>query len=173
MNICTNIKTTFLKKSVFDLTISGAFSRNAIYAERISEKTKSEFKEEIRKLLVELGQKYKHRVSVDDYIKDVSYLSKKLSKKYRHVLKDGRLRLGASQKLLSLHLKHLWAVGLIEEPPLCPFDGIIIQQLRLNHKWTKLDSVKEFRELITAVFKRCKEDGFGNSNWKQCFEVVG
>jgi len=157
------LKNTFLRKSVFDLTISGAFSRNSIYAEKIGDKTKNEFKEEIWKLLNELGQKYKHQVSVEDYIRDVSYLSKKLSKKYRHVLKDSRLRLGASQKLLSLHLKHLWALGLIEEPPLCPFDGIIIQQLGLNHKWTKLDSVKEFRELIAAVFKRCKEDGFGNN----------
>jgi hypothetical protein len=157
------LKSTFMRKSVYDLTISGAFSRNSIYADKIDNKAKNDFKKAIYEHLNQLEQKYNNPVTVEEYINDVSFLSKKLSKKYNHILKDSKLRLGAAQKLLSLHLKHLWAMGLIAEPPLCPFDGIIIQQLGLTHRWTRLDSIKEFKELITAVFDRCKEDGFGNN----------
>lgn len=156
------LKSTFLRKAVFYLTTSGAFSRNKIYAGSINDESKNEFKEEIYQLLNQLEKKYKSKVSIKEYVKDISYLSKHLSRKYEHILKGGRLRLGASQKLLGLHLKHLWALGLITEPPLCPFDGIIIEKLGLNHKWTKLDSIKEFKELISAVSKKCKEEGFGD-----------
>ncbi len=156
------LKSSFLRNSVFDLTISGAFQRGNIYIKKVKSKAKEELKKEIRTLLDALVQKYKKKVEVEEYIKDVSYLSKTLSRKYVHILKDGRFRLGSSQKLLSLHLKHLWALGLIHEPPLCPFDGIIIQKLGLNHKWTKLDTIKELRELIDEVIKRCKEDRFRN-----------
>lgn len=159
----THLKCTFMKNAVYDLTISSAFGRNTIYADQIDSKIKGKFKAKIREILNALEPKYTKRVSAEEYIKDVIYLSKTLSNQYGHILKDGKLRLGASQKLLSLYLKHLWALDLIKEPPLCPFDGIIIQRLGLNHKWTQLDSVKAFKELVAAVSIRCKEDGFGNN----------
>jgi hypothetical protein len=44
-------------------------------------------------------------------------------------------------------------LGLIETPPHCPFDRIIISQLELNNppSWTKLNSVEEYRMLVNRA----------------------
>jgi hypothetical protein len=61
------------------------------------------------------------------------------------------LTVGTAQKLINLHCKDLWALGLVPESYSCFFHPIIDRvTLAMLHKkvaWTKLDSYKEYMQL--------------------------
>jgi hypothetical protein len=52
-----------------------------------------------------------------------------------------------------LYLKYLWCIGLIPEPPHCPFDSIIISHLPKSSakNWTALDNIGDYLCLVRAA----------------------
>lgn len=134
----------------------GTFQHNKIYADSVTEKDKRDFQAALKKKLSELSTKYKNKVSDSVHEENIENISTQLSIEHASVL-NGRFRIGTAQKALNLYLKYLWCIGEIPEPPHCPFDFKIIQQLPIELrgiKWTQLDDIGLYREMVAAA-KAC------------------
>ncbi len=62
-----------------------------------------------------------------------------MTTEFKDILFGNGFRVGIAQKALNLYLKYLWCLGKITEPPHCPFDSIIISEIKCNIKWTEMD----------------------------------
>lgn len=62
-------------------------------------------------------------------------------------LKTEQLNYGASQKIVSLMLKYLWCLDLIEEPPICPLDRHILSKItkEISCEDSELREIKGFK----------------------------
>lgn len=78
-------------------------------------------------------------------------------------------RISHAQKGLSVYMKHLWCMDLIDEPPQCPVDWRILVEIRKTVKdedlkniawtkkelndiaWTTIDSIDVHRKIMNAI----------------------
>ncbi|MFY3919845.1 hypothetical protein ACOTI7_20975 [Achromobacter xylosoxidans] len=86
----------------------------------------------------------------------ISALADRISCQHEPSLYKGRFRHGVAQKLVNIHLKYLWAAGVIPEPPHCPIDGIIRDLAGLKYDWTVSDSVAEYEAAIAELRVRAQ-----------------
>ena len=73
-------------------------------------------------------------------------------------MNSGEIKLGTVQKLLNLYLKYLWVLDYIPEPPHCPIDRGILEELRKTNKnlptsWTKINKEEEYKNCIEEINK--------------------
>ncbi len=151
-------KEQFLKNEFFDYTIRGAFQHNTVYdgtAGGTPGRGRA-LREALRSSLERLIPRYCAGVSEEDHIQNIVDLSEELSEKHAGALNNKRFRIGTAQKAINLYLKYLWCVGMVPPPPHCPFDANVIGKLKSlpsnsNRKWTELDTIEEYRDLIKAA----------------------
>lgn len=149
-------KSSFLAYELGLLSLKAALSTRAkdwpIYSANRKEHQRSEVKAAFREELDSLAPKYaKGPVSENDHVALISSLADRISHQHESSLYKGRFRHGVAQKLVNIHLKYLWAAGVIPEPPHCPIDGIIRDLAGLNYDWTVSDSVAEYEAAIAAL----------------------
>lgn len=67
----------------------------------------------------------------------------------------GGFRISHSQKSLSVYMKHLWCMGLIEEPPVCPVDRIILSKTSAKQAndvaWGYVNTIDEHRRKFRFI----------------------
>jgi hypothetical protein len=148
-------KTRFLADEFFSLVIQATLQRSQTYDQNATDTGKDAFKDELRSLLESISESYKDKVSEDEHIKNIDRISAELSEKHAATLENGRFRIGSAQKALNLHLKYLWCLGIICEPPHCPFDSIIIKELpsSVAVNWTELDDLGKYQSLVAEAMK--------------------
>lgn len=157
------LQTNFINEEIWILTFGGAFQRSGIYGDiHPADPRKALFRKDIKHYVEKIiFPQYQNKL-IDDstHINNLRKFSE-WSKEYSEIIKGGYLKIGISQKLINLYLKYQWCLGNIQHPPHCPFDRIIIQKLGYNSipNWTKLDSEKEYRELVS----RAKEIAIKNN----------
>jgi hypothetical protein len=146
-------KTAFFSDAFFSLVIRATLQRSLTYEQKATDKAKREFKDDLRKMLETLSEKYHKPVSEKEHICSIELLSNELSYKHAPCLANGRFRIGSAQKAFNLHLKYLWCLGLIPEPPHCPFDSIIIKRLpaTVAVNWTELDDIEKYRKMVETA----------------------
>jgi hypothetical protein len=151
-----DIQTTFLHDEVWLLSFIGAFGRAKVYAEDSSdEEDRKEFREYLRETIsVTVQKKYKQPVSSKMHIEELRRIKSEVTVIFAPILRDKKLRLGVLQKLMNLYLKYLWCLRWIPEPPHCPFDRTIIEELGIKGiDWTKTDSEAEYNQLVDEAKK--------------------
>lgn len=143
----------FLRDEFFSLTLMAAVQRGDVYAVGAPESLKKRFRSELRRKLEELASHYCTSPAEDAHLKNICSLADYLTEKCSRALKAGRLRIGTAQKALNLYLKYLWCIGVIPEPPHCPFDRQIIQRLPNcgQFRWTALDNIEDYKVLVAAA----------------------
>lgn len=146
-------KTKYLLNRVEDITFRGALGRARTYSDKATKDQKEDFRVALVRKLENLAPMYKTPVSEDRHILNITNLSNNLSKSFGTTLHGGRFRIGSAQKALNLYLKLLWCLGIVDEPPHCPFDSIVAAKLRLTLKWTQLDDIEEYRSLVAETKK--------------------
>lgn len=151
-------KTGFLRYEVSILTLKAALSTRAggapIYSAVCREHQRTPIKAALRRELRDLEAKYSYgNISSNDHCEYIASLANRISQAYRDSLHGGRFRYGIAQKLVNLHLKYLWSLGLVEEPPHCPLDGIVRDLANLNYDWTTSDSQEKYVEAINSLEK--------------------
>lgn len=148
-------QTDFLSKEIWILTFAGGFQRASVYANGITDLQKSTFRLGVKDKINDLVKNnYKEsQVTSQNHINNLIDIQNWVNNNYSQILKNGNINLGVVQKILNLHLKYLWCLGLVKTPPHCPFDRIIIARLRLHNPpaWTKLDSVETYKTLVTKA----------------------
>lgn len=108
----------------------------------------------------------------EEHIKRIKKLSSQMSLKYGDILHKKRFRIGVSQKIINLFLKHMWVIGKIGEPMHCPFDNIIKIKLLKGIKtitltdWTEFDQISVYKKYVTLASQKALESGFSIANWE-------
>jgi hypothetical protein len=154
-NIHPKAKYAFLCDEFFSLTLMAAVQRGNVYAVEASELVRKGFRFELQRKLEEMALGYSTLVAEELHLNNICLLADYVSKNHSPALKAGRFRIGTAQKALNLYLKYLWCVGAILEPPHCPFDFQIIKRLQgVDHiRWTKLDKIEQYEQLVIAAKK--------------------
>ena len=118
------------------------------------------FCSQLQKQAKSLLDQYKDKTPSDEqHIANIQAL-KTFSKE-----KGNELNIGTVQKLLNVLCKYYWCAGWIQEPPHLPIDSIMRKRLppeilMNTTKWTQLDSIEEYKELIAAFKEKSKAEGF-------------
>lgn len=142
----------FLNHEIWALTFGGGLQRSGVYVAGVSDDKKSAFRNSVKnKIITLVKSKYtKSSVPSDEHIKNLITIKNWINTNYANVLSNSNINLGVVQKLTNLYLKYQWCLGLVEAPPHCPFDSIIISKMKLSKPpaWTKLDSVETYKMLV-------------------------
>jgi len=161
------IKKEYINNEILTLTIFGGLGRGyPVYKEGTQDKSKNDLKNFLRKELTQYGRNYKNGAHENHHIKNIERFTQAITRKYHEILKDNQFRIGRAQKLLNLYLKYLWVLDMISEPPHCPFDNKIISELGLNIKWTKLNSMEDYKELVKKAKKMAKNKNLSIAEWE-------
>lgn len=162
-------KTTFLNRFNPDETVEEALNkavnrsvqRAYVYTPGISLARKAEIRKFWKKQLVELGEKYAEVQSVEVFESDMIELQKRMNIEFPNDFNNpkcitcpSQIRLAQAQKSLSLYLKHLWCMGLIPVPPVCPVDTLILKKTAIPSEyrnWKCICTMEEYRFRLNAI----------------------
>lgn len=164
-------KLKFIRSQIFSMSVSGALSRgrgNPVYRGKISDDRKNDFKVFLKEKLEGCEFIYKKGVSSEQHTKNIDSLRIEINNKYKEIL---NIHFGRVQKLFNLYLKYLWILGLIKDPPHCPFDSIVIKELKTNVPvWTSHDFKEEhYKKLVESAKNRSREKGLSIARWELKF----
>jgi hypothetical protein len=151
-----NDKKRFLCYELGLLSLKAALSTREkgapVYAKDVKVHQRKKEKKVFRGVLEKLEEMYlTGDVTEDMHISFISQTADDVSKQLGYKLHNQRLRIGVAQKLINLHLKYLWAIGFIKEPPHCPIDGIIRDVAHIDYNWTTNDSIEEYKKAIADL----------------------
>lgn len=146
-------KKEFLMDEFLTFTLVGSLTRGTpVYKPNTTEGQREKFRNYLKNLLRKYSKQYHSTVCDDDHIRNL--LSFQLeTEEFADILLFGKLKIGRVQKLLNLYLKYLWVWGEIPKPPHCPFDSIIITELKLKIAWTDLDDIDSYKLLVRQAQK--------------------
>jgi len=145
-------------------------------------KLRSEFKSRIFKQLDDVViPKYGTEVSEKEHIQNIKSLSEFGTKVGRELtgklgaafLRAEGYKIGIAQKLLNLHLKYLWCLGQIPEPPHCPVDALILKKskepkavLAELTPWTKINLIEEYMATIEVLRIEADKENQRLATWE-------
>jgi len=144
-------KSVALKKSR-----NAASQRNRLYAKNLAEVKRLQVRQAWEKELLQKRRKYEKKVSFKTFIKDVLEICKEMNQKFKHLgyFCETGFRISHGQKSLSVYLKHLWCLGHIEKPPVCPVDRRILKEAGAppdKQSWGKTNSVCEYASQFNYI----------------------
>ena len=160
------MKKRFLREIALSNTHSSGFQHACVYTKNAAEsdkKDKEAFQECFREKLVELEQAYKNRVSEDEHIQNIQAFADQLSREFPQVLANGKMRTGVAQKAVNVHLKFLWCLEWIPEPPHCPVDKVVLGAIGNTTRWTKMDGIDPYKDIIAQIREHIQNSGTGKS----------
>lgn len=160
-------KGLFLFDEFFTLSINGAFQRNHIYN---TDKERDKFKNWLKDKLINKINEYKKQVTDEHHIENIRNLKQIIEKQWGYILVNGQITFGTCQKLFNLFLKYIWAVGIIEKPPHCPFDSIIISKLPkikdLKYSCFTKATENDYKNYIKGAKEVANKNGLSIAEWE-------
>jgi hypothetical protein len=158
-----HLKKEFLLNEIWMLSINAAFQRANVYKDGSLEKERSVFKQQVREFVATLAEPY-YSASIDDekHIANI-YAIVAFSKAYAHLLTNGSLNFGVSQKLFNLYLKYLWCLDVMElQPPHFPVDRIIQSKLKIAvpTPWTQMIDETAYKNIIDNARRQLIGSGY-------------
>ena len=144
-----------MENEIFSYSRSGAFQHIKIFKKiptaKETERRKKRFTQMIHDYLSDLRKD----LSSEDYLEKISGFRDFLNRcgtECDVIEKD--ISFGVAQKLLNLYLKYEWCLGKIDEPPHCPVDSVILQELGMNElKWSQMDR-GQYEDVIEVIKKK-------------------
>lgn len=156
------------------VAINVSVSRNPTYSENLSANDKQEIREHWESLLLDFYKKHKQgnvsRKEFFGYVDTIKeYMNSHFPDRFQNDTEgyDKEFRLAHAQKSLSVFLKHLWCMGKMKEPPFCPIDGIILNDvLKKKGAWTKLNDKDTYDKYIEYVDKAVEKSNMNVAEWE-------
>jgi hypothetical protein len=147
---------SFIKQMILRNTVNAALQRACVYDDGADTKLKEEFKVAAKQWLMEFGERYKRpNTNPELWCDEIQSLSEILNQGFGPYLRDGKIKLGISQKMVSLYLKYLWLIsGDQDKKPLfAVLDRGIMKAASVTNapNWTHLDDKNEYIRVVEAV----------------------
>jgi len=147
-------------------SINAALARNPVYADGADLAMKQNFKSACKQRLTELGIRYyAWEWDLPRYCQEIVSFSDAISRASAVVLRDQRLKIGTSQKMISLYLKYLWLDGDPSKKPIgAVLDrGILVESGYQNPPaWTQLDDVEIYSNIQLCISRKAESEGYGS-----------
>jgi len=151
--------------------VNAALQHAGVYAAGADAQLKREFKEGAKKWLTEFGNKYDRKtITETSWCDAIADLSTHLADGYGDYLNDARVRIGVSQKMISLYLKYRWLLG---EEAKRPLYAVVDRGIMLSAKvfnppnWTKLDDMKEYLKVVKKIEEYAqKQKSLDGAEWE-------
>jgi hypothetical protein len=166
-----------LQQAALDALMS-ASQHNSLYAKSVSERERGCVREYWKTLLGTLAHKYESRVSTSQCEADIQELRQTMNEHFADRFRSDRhpkykydpgFRISHAQKSLSVFLKHLWCRDMIETPPQCPVDSIILEKAGLRYpvtRWAYVNSIDEHRRKIARLAQCAMACGLELAEWE-------
>ena len=150
-------KREFIHNDIWVSTFYAAFQRIKIYKDsNVSDVERKAFREGIKEYVNRLVQQYYINGTDDEqHIKNIEDLCNWVSNKYGGILRNNKLTFGVAQKILNLHLKFLWCLNEIREPPHCPFNSKILGNIREPKRWCEFD-IDDYKRVVLLAKQEIK-----------------
>jgi hypothetical protein len=176
-------KQLFLQRYNFDYSrkvavskaITASVQHNLLYAPSASSKDKDSIRIHWGSCLEEVGDEFKKNVSIQKYEFIVEQLKKGMNKKFGDLFHNGSpygsmFRISHSQKSISVYIKHLWCMGLIGEPNICPIDRIILSSTDAKKmkdiSWGCVNSIEEHRRKFKYIVEESSRQNMSVAVWE-------
>ncbi len=168
-----NNKNKFIHYEILASTLTAGFmvrGGKKIYDPNvdIKDEEREKMKCNIKQNLINIGVDY-YKTDIDSkrHMENIIKLKNLIQEEHRGILFEKTFRFGVAQKLLNLYLKYLWALGWINSmPPHCPMDSIISRTLEDGYKFSKSDSVDEYKKVMEKAKQTAKEKDTSISEWE-------
>jgi len=115
-------------------------------------------KEYWKDLLQNMGEKYRSIQSEEVFFNDITLLKSQMNSQFNNSFNNagGRyeqgFRVSHAQKSLSVYLKHLWCMGAIEQPPLCPIDRTILTSVNApDTRWCHVNTMDNYQAHVELI----------------------
>ena len=133
-------------------SLVASFRHNPTYKVDVQHSDRESLHRALRKKLQGMESLYSYPVSDESHIKNIVEISDSLTTEFGYLLVGSRFRIGTAQKALNLFAKFLWCLNdNWPTPPHCPLDRRILQLVSIYESWTKLDSIKVYKEWINRL----------------------
>jgi hypothetical protein len=159
--------------------LKSACQHNSLYAVGIPDRGKACVRETWKTLLEELASQYRSSMPVSRrHEADIESIKQMMNKSFanrfrsdRHPIYnyDPRFRISHAQKSLSVFLKHLWCMDVIEAPPQCPVDSIVLERAGLRYpetRWAYVNCIEEHRRKVACLVQCATARGMGLAEWE-------
>ena len=163
---------TFIKQMILRNTVNAALQRACVYDDGVDTKLKGEFKVAAKQWLEEFGERYEHSTADSKlWCDEIQRLSEVLDQGFGPYLRDGKIKLGICQKMISLYLKYLWLISGDEEkkPLFAVLDRGIMKAAGVANapNWTLLDDMEEYIRVVRAVDDHAQRAHLGDgAQWE-------
>jgi hypothetical protein len=170
LNISDSDLRNFLEREAISSAWRASTQRANIFRIK-NDKNVPKFKKEILKFIVgELIPQYKNKVSEEQHSENIEQLvacGTELGKKWE-LLREHGYKFGTAQKLLNVLLKYNWCFGIVEEPPHCPIDRIILDHAERGHgiKWTSITKRQDYESAIELIRKQANSRELSIAVWE-------
>ncbi len=151
----------FIKDSLCYRSWAASVQRANLYKKNVNEKKKRTFRRQVISFLQEdIIPKYLKRCTERQHYKNIETLIKYANEVGKEVLKKTGYKYGVAQKLLNLTLKYFWCLDWVEEPPHCPVDRNVINEIDQTDlpepNWTEITKKSEYEKIIYEIKKLAK-----------------
>jgi hypothetical protein len=161
----------FIKRMILRNSVNAALQRAGVYDCGADVQLKREFKEKAKVWLVAFGNRYsREKASEKNWCNEIESLAKTLTEEFGNYLTGKRLRIGVSQKMISLYLKYLWLCGEGDKKPLfAVLDRKIMKLAGVTNppNWTELDDIKEYERIVFEIDTFAKSKNYSDgAEWE-------
>ena len=155
--------------------INAAVQRNLLYAKSIEPDEKKQVREGWAESLLDIAKEFQKEVSLAHYEQLVLNLQKQMNHKYRGLFNSGSrhgsmFRISHSQKSIAVCVKHLWCLGKIPEPKICPVDRIILRKTSAaisgDIAWGYVNSIEELRRKFNYIIEEANKSSLTVAQWE-------
>lgn len=147
-------KQKFLRREFFTLAWGASVQHNPTYSESAEQAGIGKFRDTLFLYLAEeIEPQYRQHVTDARHFSNIESLMKFAGKNGKDILKDKRYKSANAQKLLNLQLKYLWCAGLVETPPHCPIDRIVLSMNGISGNWTEMVTIGDYEVVVSRLKK--------------------
>jgi hypothetical protein len=157
------------------MSINAAVQHNLLYAKNIQPNYKAIIRTYWGECLDEVGGEFKKDVSVQNYENIITHLKDKMNKKFGEAFSNesdhgSMFRISHAQKSISVFVKHLWCLGKVPEPNICPVDRIVLNQtaakLSNDIAWGYVNSIEIHRKKFKYITDAAAIEGLPVARWE-------
>lgn len=165
----------YSKKVAVSKAINASVQHNLLYSPSTNPRDKETIRIYWGSCLEEVGGEFKKNVSVQAYEFIVDQLKKGMNKKFSDLFDNGSpygsmFRISHSQKSISVYLKHLWCMGVISEPNICPIDRIILSATNAKKmkdiSWGCVNTIEEHRRKFKYIVEESSKQNMSVAVWE-------
>jgi hypothetical protein len=116
----------------------------------------------------ELIPSYSQKCSEQTHYNNIDKLIQHANKIDPGILGKNGYKYGVAQKFFNLSLKYYWCLGIIDEPPHCPIDRIIVGKVMegVNINWTQILNKSQYEQIIERIKIISKKENISIAIWE-------